>query len=271
MADNLIFKQSWLDLIFKDKNQAYGAYFLRRLYEKNVMIAVVSAASIFILAIAAPVINTYLFPDKEEEEYVVKKPKVTTYEAPPPDESKTPPPPPPPEPPKVEITKFLPPVPKPDDQVNEEIKTIEELQDDNVGAIDQEGDKNLSMDAFEQVEVEEVKAVEIAPEDYDISEIQEMPEFPGGFVEMQKFISKNLGGYPKVAEKMGIQGRVSISFSVDSDGSLTNIKIIKPLGGGTDEEAMRVVQLMPKWTPGKMNGKSVKVRSVVIPIKFQLE
>jgi protein TonB len=270
MADNIIFKQSWLDLIFKDKNKAYGAYFLRRLYEKNVMIAVIAAATVFILAIAAPVITTYLFPDKVEEEYVVKKPKVTTYDAPPPDESKTPPPPPPPEPPKVEITKFLPPVPKPDEQVAEEIVTNKELEDDNVGDINQEGDKNLAMDAFEKVEVEEQTAVEIAPEDYDITEIQEMPEFPGGFAEMYKFISKNVT-YPKIALKMGISGKVHVKFSVSADGTLSNVEILRGQEGGLNEEAIRLVKMMPKWTPGRMNGKAVKVRSVQIPVNFMLE
>lgn len=270
MADNLIFKQSWLDLIFKDKNKAYGAYFLRQLYEKNVVISVVSAATIFILAIAAPVISKKLFPDVEEEVEVKKRPKVAVLDMPPPADEKTPPPPPEIVPPKVEITKFLPPVPKPDDQVIEEIKTIEELKDDNIGNIDQEGDKNLMMDAFEKVETVEEKAVEMEPEDYDITEIQEMPEFPGGYPEMVKFINKNVM-YPNVALKMGLQGKVFISFSVDSDGTLSNFKVIKGQGGGLDEEATRVTKMMPKWTPGKMNGKSVKVRSVQIPVNFKLE
>ena len=271
MADNIIYKQSWLDLIFKDKNQVYGAYLLRQLYSRNIFVALISATTVFVLAISGPVAYKHLFPEKEEKTEEKKKTKSKMYEMPPPADAKVVPPPPVVEPPKVELTKFLPPVPKPDEMVTEEIKTIEELKDDNISDRDQEGDKNVAA-SFGEIEEpkEEQKAVEIEPEEFDISEIQEMPDYPGGQAEKIKLFNKNIK-YPPVAEKMGITGKVFVSFSVDADGSLSNFKVIKGLGSGLDEEAIRLAKLMPNWIPGRQNGKPVKVRSVVIPIVFALE
>ena len=267
MADNLLYKQTWLELIFKDKNKVYGAYFLRQLYEKNVVVAVLFAASIFALAIAAPVLITHFMKEEEvvEEKRVI--PKVTSYEAPPPDESKTPPPPPPPEPPKIEMAKFLPPVPKPDDQVVEEIKTIKELEETNVGAVDQEGVK----DAFGAVEVtEEVKAVEIVKDEYDINDVEEIPTYPGGNPALFKLFGNNIK-YPKQAMSREVQGTVTIAVTVGADGSISNIRVAKGLGYGLDDEALRLAKMMSNWIPAKMNGKSVKIGTMYIPIKFALD
>ena len=98
--------------------------------------------------------------------------------------------------------------------------------------------------------------------------VEEMPEYPGGNAALNKFIIENIA-YPKTAKESGLQGAVYVSFIVDTDGSVTGVKVKKGIGGGCDEEAMRVVKMMPKWKPGTDNGKKVKV-SFTLPIKFQL-
>lgn len=101
------------------------------------------------------------------------------------------------------------------------------------------------------------------------SVVDEMPTFPGGDSEMFMFIARNVR-YPQQARESGIQGSVSVSFIVEADGSLSNITIEKPLGGGCDEEAKRVIEKMPKWNPGKQNGEVVRVKKS-IPISFKLQ
>ena len=105
------------------------------------------------------------------------------------------------------------------------------------------------------------------PEVYMI--VDEMPEFPGGDDKLMEFIAGQTK-YPQEAKEKGIQGRVFVSFIVEQDGSITDIKVLLPsIGKGCDEEAIRVVESMPKWKPGKLNGKLVRVRYQV-PVEFKL-
>jgi TonB family protein len=96
-----------------------------------------------------------------------------------------------------------------------------------------------------------------------------MPEFQGGQVKMLKFISKNLQ-YPEIAKRAGIQGKVLITFVVDKTGKIKNAKVLEGIGTGCDEEALRVINKMPKWIPGKLNGKKVDVQ-ITLPIMFKLQ
>ncbi len=111
--------------------------------------------------------------------------------------------------------------------------------------------------------------IEEALSDQDIYQIvEEMPSFPGGEEKLYEFIANNVQ-YPQEAKERGIQGRVFVGFIVERDGTFSNFKILRSIGGGCDEEAMRVIMAMPKWTPGKQHGKAVRV-SYKIPIKFSL-
>ncbi len=96
-----------------------------------------------------------------------------------------------------------------------------------------------------------------------------MPQFPGGEDEMYDFINKNLL-YPKLAKENGIEGRVIVRFIVQKSGYIDKIEIIRKLGWGCDEEVLRMIQLMPKWSPGKMNGKPVAVY-FTLPVTFKLK
>ena len=98
--------------------------------------------------------------------------------------------------------------------------------------------------------------------------VEEMPSFPGGESKMMEYIAKNIK-YPQIARETGIQGRVFTSFVVEPDGSISNVKVLRGIGGGCDEEAVRVVKSMPKWKPGKQRGKAVRV-SYQTAIYFRL-
>jgi protein TonB len=99
--------------------------------------------------------------------------------------------------------------------------------------------------------------------------VEKMPIFPGGEEELYKYVASSVV-YPTAAKESGITGTVIVTFIVEKDGSVTNVKILKGIGGGCDEEALRVVKAMPKWSPGKQDGKPVRVQ-FNLPIRFSLE
>lgn len=101
---------------------------------------------------------------------------------------------------------------------------------------------------------------------FDVVEV--MPQFPGGQIAMLKYIMENMK-YPEQAMKEGIQGRVAVRFIVEKDGSISDVKPILSVHPLLNKEAIRVVKSMPKWTPGKQNGKPVRVR-FNLPVMFKL-
>jgi protein TonB len=126
----------------------------------------------------------------------------------------------------------------------------------------------------EQNEVlEEYVAPEVVEEEVQEQEIfqivEQMPEFPGGEGKLMEYVAKNIK-YPQIARETGIQGRVFVGFVVEPDGSISNVKLLRGIGGGCDEEAMRVIKSLPKWKPGKQRGKAVRV-SYQIPVFFKLQ
>lgn len=109
-----------------------------------------------------------------------------------------------------------------------------------------------------------------APQVYqDARYVEKMPEFKGGHQGLMHYLGSNLQ-YPEQAIDSDIQGQVVVSFTVCEDGSLCDEKIMRSLGGGCDEEALRVIKKMPRWEPGTKDGKPVKVR-YVLPVRFQLQ
>lgn len=100
------------------------------------------------------------------------------------------------------------------------------------------------------------------------SVVEVMPQYPGGQIAMLKYIMENIK-YPEQAMKKGIQGRVVVSFIVEKDGRVSNVRLLRSVESSLDKEAVRVVKSMPKWSPGKQNGKPVRVRFNV-PVMFKL-
>lgn len=111
--------------------------------------------------------------------------------------------------------------------------------------------------------------VKVSDDDAIFFVVEVQPEFPGGMDSMYAFIQKNLI-YPEKAKAEGIEGRVFITFTIEKDGSVSNVKILRSIGGGCDEAAKEVVEKMPKWKPGTQRGKPVRVQ-FNLPIKFELE
>ena len=101
---------------------------------------------------------------------------------------------------------------------------------------------------------------------YDV--VEEMPQFPGGPSALFEYLSNNLQ-YPVVAEENGVQGRVIVTFIVEKDGSISNAKVVKVVDPSLDKEAIRLVESMPNWIPGKQNGEPVRVKYTV-PVTFRL-
>ena len=263
------------DIVFADRNKAYGAYTLRKDYSKTVYRALIIGSVLFLLAMATPTIISVLKPEEQEQAMV----EVDLMKLPPPpiDPNEPPPPPPPPvEVPKVNTVKFLPPEVKPDEEVPEETPppTVEELKEAVAAEKTQEGDPNAEEvivapeETAGPTKVE--AAVEAAPKEEQIfTVVEQNPEFPGGMSALGQFLSKNIR-YPPAASRANVSGRVFVSFVVNTDGSIQDVQVLKGLGFGTDEEAMRVVRAMPKWRPGKQSGRPVRVK-YNLPINFQLE
>ena len=134
-------------------------------------------------------------------------------------------------------------------------------------------DIEINADVDQNEVIEEYVAPEVEEEDVVEAEVftivEEMPEYPGGLSKLTDYLTKNIK-YPQMARESGIQGRVFVNFVVEPDGSVSNINVMRSLGGGCDEEAVRVVKNMPKWKPGKQRGKPVRV-SYILPIVFKLQ
>ncbi len=118
------------------------------------------------------------------------------------------------------------------------------------------------------VKAKEPKEEETGTGEKAFNVVEHMPEFPGGAVEMMKFLNENVK-YPEAAEKAGTQGRVVVQFIVEADGSITNVKVLKNVSDEIDAEAVRVIKAMPKWKPGSQKGQPVRVK-YTIPVTFRL-
>ncbi len=120
----------------------------------------------------------------------------------------------------------------------------------------------------ESTEIEIVEIVEEVEEEEIFTIVEEMPSFPGGEEALFKYLGKNIE-YPVMASDAGIQGVVYVNFVIDKDGKVKDAKVLKGIGGGCNEEALRVIKTMPAWKPGKQRGKAVKV-SYNLPVRFVL-
>jgi periplasmic protein TonB len=163
--------------------------------------------------------------------------------------------------------KVKPPPPPPAKQVVK-INIVDDniTVDDNID-IDVEADQNTEVQEY----VAPVKSdeEESAEEAQIFMVVESMPEYPGGEAALYTFLAENIK-YPQMAKESGIQGRVFVTFVVERDGSVTDVRVLRGIGGGCDEEAIRVVKSMPRWTPGKQRGKSVRVQ-YNLPVKFTLQ
>ena len=166
---------------------------------------------------------------------------------------------------KQEQPKPQPPAPKPQVTQIEIVDNEEEIEEEIEIDAEVSQDEVLEEYDFTPPEIEEEEIVEA--EIFKV--VEEMPEFPGGAAKMMEFIQKNIK-YPMMARESDIQGRVFVNFVVEPDGTITNVTVMRGIGGGCDEEALRVVQSMPNWKPGKQRGSAVRC-SFTVPIIFKLQ
>ena len=253
-----------LDIIFDGRNKEYGAYELRKTYNKRMVKALVATVLIVVLALLGNLLANSTSGSKPE--LIVQDVSLENVQQ---EEKKPEPPPPPPppkqEPPKVEITKFTPPKIVKDEEVKEEdeIKEVEKLEDTKIGTINQEGAKDEGIVA---PPVESGTGVVEAPkkeEDYDkIFTVVQIPaEFPGGLPAWAKYLERNLNRDLPV-ENGAPPGKytVVVSFIVAKDGTISDVVAENDPGYGTKNEAVRVITRGPKWKPAVQNGRNVIYR-----------
>jgi protein TonB len=262
-----ILKQEWIDVVFNDRNKAYGAYELRKKNGGRSGRAFIFGAAFFVFVISLPTIINAIQGFIPKSKPVVKITDVVL--TPPPVDAKKLPPPPPPEPPKprTDQVKFPPPIVKPDNEVIEEPPTVSDLKNADPGQKDQKGDPTADVRIDEPVGNSDVKQV-TEDENKIFSQVEKQPEFPGGLEAFGKYLGNNIK-FPNVDRENGTQGKVFCSFVVERDGSLTDIKAIRGPSQSMMDEAIRVLKKSPKWKPGIQNNRPVRV-SYTVPIAFML-
>ena len=270
MAKIDLTSQEWCDLIFEGRNKDYGAYKMRARAARRLNFSVVLVIVIAAVGFSIPRLITMVTPEKKEvmtevttlsqlEEPEVKQEEVQKVQpvAPPPPALKS-------------SIKFTAPVIKKDEEVADEdqMKSQEELTESkvtisiaDVQGTDEEG--GVLVEDLKQV----VTEAPVEEEVFDM--VEQAPQFPGGPAELMSYLSKNIR-YPVIAQENGIQGRVICQFVVGSDGSVRDIKVMRGVDPSLDKEAIRVIQSMPKWIPGRQNGKAVSVR-YTLPVTFKLQ
>ena len=282
MAKIDLYDPKWVDMVFAGKNKEYGAYQLRKgTSGRNIK-------ALLILVIAAALVGGFLAwkvieqKQAEEQQAYMEAMKLAELQQQAKKEEKKKEPVKPKIEPKKEIPvaretqKFTAPVIKKDELVKEEnqVKQMDKLDDKvAVGAEDKEGVKDRTVEAVRsEIAVAApppppAPKPEVATKVFDV--VEEMPSFPGGNGALMSYLNSNVK-YPVVAQENGVQGRVIISFVVERDGSISDVKVARSVDPSLDREAQRVVKSMPRWTPGKQNGQTVRVKYTV-PVVFRLQ
>jgi protein TonB len=272
MEANKILSADILDLIFEDRNKDYGAYNLRKTYNKRILKALIITASIALLALLGSLLAK-AFQGKNNKFNVseVTLQKITEEEKKP--DIPPPPPPKPPPPPQVEMAKFTPPKIVKDEEVKEVIQENKEIENKKIDVVNQEGVKDN--DIATPTQIDEGKQVIEEKKEDDENKIFEKVEveaaFPGGEGAWRKFLERNLRG--DVASEAGAPAgnyTVWVQFVVDKEGNVSDVKALTSHGYGMEDEAVRVIKKGPQWKPAIQNGRNVKAYRKQ-PITFQIE
>jgi protein TonB len=264
MEANKILTADILDIVFEGRDKEYGAYDLRKSYNRRLRFALIGTVAICLVLILGSLLANSI--KKKESQVLVQDVTLENMKQ----EEKKPeplPPPPPPkqEPPKVEITKFTPPKIVKDEEVKpeEEIKEMDKMADAKIGTINQEGEKDLGVVA---PVVEKGTGVVEAPkqeEDYDkvFTVVQIPAEFPGGLPAWQKYLQRNLNSDIPV-QNGAPEGKytVYVTFIVDKTGVISDVNAENDPGYGTKDEAIKVIKKGPNWKPAVQNGRNVIYR-----------
>mgnify|MGYP001143863485 FL=1 len=273
--------REWRDIVFEGKNKDFGAYKLRESsparHTKAIVWVVISVAIILVLLILS-VSGVFSKPEEEqittatvqeiaaveaEEEEIEEEEE--QFQMPEPEEVVAPE--------EVanqqRVTDLL---IVEDDKLEEDkqVKNQEDVLENEAqaGALDiTEGTNDLNKMTIKEEVIAAPKVEEEQP--MNIAMVEQKPEFNGGEAAMYKWLSENIV-YPSAASEQGVQGRVVVEFVVGKDGSITNVRVLRPRHPALDKEAVRVVKAMPKWIPGRNNGQPVKV-TYTLPVTFKLQ
>ena len=262
-----IYTDEWCELIFTEKNHEYGAYMLRRKSWKRQLWAIIISITFFTVAISSPVILKTMLPkDKSDDkgrisfkvlefENTKKVEKNQVVEIPQPTKS---------------TQKFDVPDIKPDELVddNHEMLTQDILNESKlaISNVNHNGNDEYYGEIPTDLYLPNETGEKI--ENKTWTNVEQMPTFQGGDEDLQKYVMSSTH-YPLQAREENTSGIVYVSFVVNMDGKIQEVKLLRGIGGGCDEEAMRVIKSMPDWKPGKQNGIAVKVQ-MSIPINFKL-
>ena len=270
-----LISNEWADLVFEGRNQAYGAYRLRKSTSKrnlwSLLIVLIAAVVIFsaiaiknvIQANQKVAITTEVELSKIETKKQAKVEKKAPVKIEPPKPVE-----------KVKSSiKFTAPVIKKDEDVKpeEEMKNQYELQKTKttIGAFNVVGNDEVGGEVLKAKE--EIAQPEPPKEEenkvFDV--VEENPSFPGGQAALMQWLNENIK-YPVIAAENGIQGRVIVQFVVSKTGSISDVRVVRGVDPSLDKEAVRVVSNMPNWTPGRQNGTTVNVR-FTLPVTFRLQ
>ena len=254
MAKDTFKAPAFDDIVFAHRNKEYGAYKLRKKYKPTLILALLVGILIIGTLVIAPYLNAKATVNREKRAERAVEIKMEAMDAP--VEQVAPPPPPPPPPADVvQQAKYVPPIVvdsvKPEDEV--QLMTADEAQDvvQNTEVVD------IPVEVKEEVQEEEAEEVPFVV-------VEEMPMFPGGDAALLKYIGENTV-YPEVAKENNIQGRVIVRFCVTAKGGVSQVSVLKGVDPELDAEAIRVVNTLPPFKPGKQGGKPVPVdrKSVV--------
>ena len=244
------------DIIFEIRNKEYGAYTLRKDYNRTVIISILIGIIIIATTIITPYFTALAHENKDKRAEVMVEINIEKLDQP--NEIVVPPPPPPPEE-AVQQAKYVPPV------VVDSVKPEENVQLMTADEAQIEVKNEEVVDVVQEVR-EEVQESDIEPEPFIV--VEEMPVPPGGAAGLLKYIAENIK-YPQIAQENNIQGKVIVRFCVTSKGGVDQVSVYKGIDPELDAEAIRVVKTLPAFKPGRQGGKPVPVWFSV-PINFQL-
>jgi len=245
------------DVVFEKRNKNYGAYYLRKAYSKflscglSVTIGAVSLIVLIPFLVYKQAHSVNIDKDVSAEFIIADLPKPIVL----------PPPPPPPDTRSLErrmrlTTPIL---------VKEDVDNM--LNQDIINDQPQSDDPVIT--GGEETPVEKKQPEVIEPALPPFTPLQVEPSFEGGEGKLFEWLGKNIV-YPPDAIQVGIEGTVVVIFVVEKDGSITNAQLLKKIGGGCDEEVLRIMKIMPKWKPGIQNSVHVRVQ-FILPVRFNLE
>ena len=250
------------EIIFEKRNKMYGAYILRKMYNRQVNKALLLSIGILIAGLAYPIARSY--NAKGAGTHVWNEPGTVVMTNDPPPEN----------------PQELPQAPPDNSEIQRQVRFVtpdvvdgEVLADEGLFNQDILNQSSSSEPVDLKVEKYVEKPLIVTDDPVEKQETfitaEEMPFYTGGETERLKFLSDNIK-YPQQASELGIQGTVYLQFVVDSKGNITDVKIMRGIGGGCEEEALRVIKMMPAWHPGKQNGKAVRVL-YTMPVSFKLQ